>query len=559
MRPESSYDIDFLPEDPTQVLDTHNTGYLGHICEVVWLRNLKSRVQPLANLPPSTVFTQLGETNFYQDHCGVRMVEQQNPFNLPPEITATLLFQCYYQTVQVTFPIIPTDISHQLHLYYDSVRSGEPVTYPQRWFAIVHLVLAIGTRFSRLINAPWHGDHDENVYLSSARQFLDLEDSAIMLAKPDLPLIQAFGLLAFYYMSIGHVNRAWVTVGTAMRFAIALGFHTQAQILSGNLQQALVVTQTWWSLHHLESLLSSMTGRPCILRSDDITTPLPSDMEDDPRKTISTVALPILFPDAQVRLAVITQEVLSTLYTRRRTPRSWAQAHAIIMSMNSELDEWALDAMPPNPEGSYTIPDLDGQQRMLRKQYYRLRILITRPSLRRIERCFETGSSEFTAFDQDVAETCIQTAQDVASLLPDDVNLDLVYHKGPWWTIMHNIMQSLTILLIGISCRPHFLSSYAGSVVSAKKLITWLGYMRETNDTAKRAYQIVHSIVVANNMADPFVWTDVAGVFGNEHIEGQRQMDPPVYLPWAGGEQALQEQDDYRDGGEYGYFGVDVA
>ena len=117
-------------------------------------------------------------------------------------------------------------------------------------------------------------------------------------------------------------------------------------------------------------------------------------------------------------------------------------------------------------------------------------------------------------------------------------------------------MQSLAILLTAISLRPSFPSSYTSSVTSVKKLVTWLQYMHESNDTAKRAYQIIRSIVVADNLVDPFVWKDVREVFVNESVQAQAQA-PRTYQPWVGDEQPLQmlfEQQGGGGGGEFGYF-----
>jgi hypothetical protein len=183
---------------------------------------LKSRIQLRsypslpASVPPSS------ETNFYLDDRNIQFIEQLNPFHLPPEVSAMALMHCYLQTVHVTFPIVSSDIQHQLQSYYDSAQRGESVTFPQRWFAIVHLILAIGAHFSRLVDVQGDALH-ETTFLSSACQLLGLNDATMMILTPDLPLIQvgvpqyhnsntadnekAAGLLAFYYMSIGHINR----------------------------------------------------------------------------------------------------------------------------------------------------------------------------------------------------------------------------------------------------------------------------------------------------------------------------------------------------------------
>jgi hypothetical protein len=362
-----------------------------------------------------------------------------------------------------------------------------------------------------------------------------------------------------------------------LRFAIAFGVHAQSKTSAIEPQLKQAMAQTWWSLHNLESLLSSMTGRPCMLRSDDITTPFPSEIEDELRQQTCTNISALSFADAQVRLAVITQKVQSLLYTKRKTARSWAQTHAIISSMMSELDEWSSEAMVEHLEEPHTVAEHEMQQTMLRKQYYRTKILVTRPSLRRVERCFETGVDDLTPFDQEVAETCVQTAQDVASLLPEEVNLKLVYEKGPWWIVVHNseleyqarqrfvcspdaVMQSLAVLLVGISCRTYFELSYSNSVAAVKKLVTWLLCMRETNDMAKRGYQVIYSIVRADNLADPFMWKDIVGFLPSHEVtqpaQGQTQMSAQVYQTWAGEEQPLQRLFGFQDAGDFASYDV---
>jgi hypothetical protein len=299
-----------------------------------------------------------------------------------------------------------------------------------------------------------------------------------------------------------------------------------------------------------------------MLRNDDVTTPLPSELDLDHNPQGSTTGPTFMaFPDAQVRLSVITQDVLSLLYIRRRSPRSWAHTHAVTTSMLSELDDWSVEAMPAHAEGEHIAPEYEMQQIMLRKQYCRLKILITRPALRRVERCFETGIDEVTPFDQEVAETCIQTAQEVASLLPGEVDLKLVYEKGPWWSITHNIMQALAVLLIGISCRPYLELSYVDSVDSVKKLVMWLGHMRETNETARRAYQVAQDIVRASDLADPHLWKDVAGLFSYQDVspvvaQVQSQVASQAYVPWAGDKQIVASDQDVPG---YGYHGTGLA
>jgi hypothetical protein len=189
-REDADHKDDSLFEDATQIPNTQATGYLGHICEVNWLWGLKSRLQKRDPVSPASSLHS-SQTNFYLDDQGIQFCNQDNPFYLPPENLATVLFQCYFQTVHITFPIISSDIQNQLQTYYNLVRDGHVVTFPHRWYAIVNLILAIGARFSHLVSAEWHtGILEETLYISRAYQLLGLDDTAVVLTCPDLSLTQ---------------------------------------------------------------------------------------------------------------------------------------------------------------------------------------------------------------------------------------------------------------------------------------------------------------------------------------------------------------------------------
>jgi hypothetical protein len=229
-------------------------------------------------------------------------------------------------------------------------------------------------------------------------------------------------------------------VSTALRFALALKFHVHDERSVTENQQRKAISETWWSLYCLESILSSITGRPCMLRNEDITAPLPSDFAATGGKDNSTTSRTMSYEDANVQLATLTQRVSSKLYTERRVTRAWTQIQASITSLLLELDDWALEAMPEHLQGADATPEVQHQQLLLKKQYYRLRLLITRPCLCRFEQCHDLNTGIHTSLDRALAELCIQTAQDEVSLLPDPIDLKLLYEKGPWWTVVHNCM-----------------------------------------------------------------------------------------------------------------------
>lgn len=182
------------------------------------------------------------ETNFYLDRHGVRLPEPGNPFYMPEEGLSRLLVQRFLRTVYNSFPMIPKSLEDQLQIYYHSAQNGHAMMFPPRWYATINLVFAIGARLLCLTGSDWPSSTlDETVYVSRVYELLGVNTT--VLAPPDLPLIQVTGLLAFYYMSIGHINRAWVTVGTAMRHALAFGLHVHNKCSSADPEQQQVMAQ----------------------------------------------------------------------------------------------------------------------------------------------------------------------------------------------------------------------------------------------------------------------------------------------------------------------------
>jgi hypothetical protein len=297
---------------------------------------------------------------------------------------------------------------------------------------------------------------------------------------------------------------------------------------------------TWWSLHSLESLLSSITGRPSIIPNEDITTPLPGAFASDQTQRAGVVNFDFL--NADTNLNLLTQQIISHLYTQRKSTPSWDYLQQTTAALVGDLDKWAVDHI--SEFRSQESNSAHMQQRdvfLLKLQYYRLKILCTRPSLRRIERCFEAGTDDFNSLDESVAEACVRAAHDVASLLASEPQLKSLYEKGPWWTIVHNIMQALAVLMIAISCPDHFRDSLPASFHSVRQLVSLLRGMRDTNMLATRAYQIIYSIV---KTSEPFVWADVADAFPDENIVVLQQPATAKvdrkYLPWPDSDQPME-------------------
>jgi hypothetical protein len=103
-------------------------------------------------------------------------------------------------------------------------------------------------------------------------------------------------------------------------------------------------------------------------------------------------------------------------------------------------------------------------------------------------------------------------------------------------------MQALAVLMIAISCPDHFRDSLPASIRSARRLVSLLRGMCDTNALASRAYQFIYSIVKTSS---PFVWPDIADAFPDEVIMVLQQPAAgkvdPKYLPWPDNDQTTDK------------------
>ena len=245
-------------------------------------------------------------------------------------------------------------------------------------------------------------------------------------------------------------------VGIAMRSALSLGLHVQHYNQSFSTAQRQSMICIWWSLHSLESLLSSIAGRPSSIPNEDITTLLPGAFASDRTQRAGIVSFDFL--NADTNLNLLTQQIISKLYTQRKSTPSWGYLQQTTVSLVADLDKWAVNHIPEFHSQEWNSAHMPQREVFLLKlQYCRLKILITCPSLRRIERCFEVGVDGFDSLDESVAETCVGAAQDVASLLASEPQIKSLYEKGPWWTVVHNS----TLIPSHLHFLPHLLTGFS--------------------------------------------------------------------------------------------------
>jgi hypothetical protein len=256
-------------------------------------------------------------------------------------------------------------------------------------------------------------------------------------------------------------------IGIAVRHAQAAGLHLRNEDSSTPANKKSTLARVWWALYSIESVLTAITGRPRIVAEKDCTVPLPgaigNNIQTRSREvTVSSSTASRIytsdsgtpgkagvdpFEAAYTRLDILMDRILSGLYSARKSANSWKQVQNEIASLLKELEAWALQSLTQEPsDGANTSePRMSRAQRLLRFYYYNAKICITRPCLCRLDQRIQDQSDVSARFNQKMAETCINAALDICSLLSGRPDSCWIYENGPWWLATHTSKSPLSL------------------------------------------------------------------------------------------------------------------
>ncbi|KAF1829453.1 hypothetical protein BDW02DRAFT_509885 [Decorospora gaudefroyi] len=540
-------DIDRFEHLETEALDlldedlhrdgARSTGFVGKSSEVQWLRAValsqtdridgdwigsttQRRGSYAAGSEPVSSFS------FWADCDDVNIDFYVDPNELPQPAMAESLVQCYMLKVHDSFPILPRKpFENQTRVYFTALRNGNAPRLSPKWQAVLNLVFAIGANYLYLCDKCCRAD-DHLVYQARARAF-GLNE-AIVTTHTDVPQIQSLGLLAFYWLSTGQVSRAWTILGVALRSAYALGLHVRNEVPSATAVQRESLVQTWWSLYSLERTLSIITGRPSIVVDSCCSVPLPMAVPEEdiseeveaayrihaanvsmshsisPTSSVSfnVGANPPLTPvglgtkgaksasyfRAVVQLSIISQSILTSLYSAGTMIRSAVEIQQDTALLSQRLDEW-VSSLPA--EFRLEVPCWDPnnlfarERTLLRFQLCSARILLTRPCLTVRRQPWKEASD--ASFSRRMADSCIEAAKTIVASLPDEPCPGLC-EEGPWWCIVHHMMQSISVFLLALSYPFSTSEDVTRMVQCVRKIIRWLQVMK--GPVAERAHRV---------------------------------------------------------------------
>lgn len=250
-------------------------------------------------------------------------------------------------------------------------------------------------------------------------------------------------------------------------------------------------------------------------------------------------------------MGLIMQKALSRLYSPLTTVNSWKQTQEEIESLSKELDEWVAAALPEELRPANSIQESGSRRErlLLSFQYHSAKLLIYRPCLCHIERRIKGQSGASASFNEKTAEACVQAAQAVTQLFPEEPDCSFIYQQSPWWCIVHNIMQAAAIFLLEMSFdQTHMANANPdGRIVkSIKKLVRWLHFMSFSNAVAARAYEVIADVIRTGAQR---LRIDASEILGEARAnvnrdESLQAYQPPenIVLPWCRGNSSLQAE-----------------
>lgn len=205
--------IDQVDEDLNRNEGARAAGFFGKNSEVQWMRRLESRAitksplhsdshqeVPFSQDPQYKEAISTSMMDYHLDNLDIPLVEPCDSLAVPPRELCDRYLNAFQIHVHPTFSAIRlSTFTSQYQRVFSNV-----LPPPRKWLAILNMILAIGCRYTRLIDDP-DSDEEDLLYLTRARH-LGLH-SKVLFEHTDLQQIQLELLVAIYLLCVGQINR----------------------------------------------------------------------------------------------------------------------------------------------------------------------------------------------------------------------------------------------------------------------------------------------------------------------------------------------------------------
>ena len=333
-------------------------------------------------------------------------------------------------------------------------------------------------------------------------------------------------------LSVDCSNSAWKFLGLAIRSAQGLGMHLENVTPYMDHIDKVQRMKIWFSLLTLERILSTMTGRPCMVKEQDCSIPLafrpsitlggysrdassktqssvdpeiraassgsskPSPIARESQSQWSSASADTAYFFHFIELHSLSQKIIEELYGPNIRNLKWVEIQLKISRFDDELSTW-IAALPNafGPNTPSTDPNTESFRVALAILSYSIRTIINRPCLCRIDRIAHQ-SDESLRDNREGASRCVSSAQAVVAYFPDKPNRQAIHSSPIWWMLLHHIKRAATALLLELSYRAEHMPSEAEEIlIDAKKAVNWLHSLARSNSAAYRSWVTLSNLL----------------------------------------------------------------
>ncbi|KAE8443556.1 hypothetical protein EG329_001718 [Mollisiaceae sp. DMI_Dod_QoI] len=530
------------------------TGHMGKASAVAWAKRTAEEYET-KTLQESTLGThQTGYTlaSYHTEDADVEFIDLStvNAFDWPDYEMADALVRLYFDKVHNTFPLLDRQ---DFAAKYDTFSRGSANLSMEDgvWLGMLNLVFAIGAVYSQLSRQQDRGQHhDHLIYLKRAKMLCLDQDFLFQDAR--VSTARVLGLLCLYFVSTCRLNRAWTICGLAIRHALTLGLQVRSHAEGLNDYEKEQRVRLWWSLYTLECLLNELTGRPSCISDQDISSPLPMNINEDALRFSQSIyssphisepysrrasrgsrssdtrptatyqmptgitqpliyKFPALSPTVttstyfiyRLELCIISHEIVTQLYCAATTKAKWSEVQDAIRRIDKRLISWR-DNLPEEFSISFdewTAPNFASPNILdrlgLAMLFNSSRMILFRPCLCRFERRVKTHSKISKDFNHEAAKICVHSARTMISLVHWSASsVEKLYSITPWWNTLHYLCEALSVLMLEMAFQAQHLPGEAAYILDdAKNGIRWLRMMAGDSVSARKAWEIFDCLI----------------------------------------------------------------
>ncbi|KAL4742987.1 fungal-specific transcription factor domain-containing protein [Aspergillus similis] len=500
-------DIDLVKEDLNRSDKTVAVGFFGKNSEIAWMQKLEDVSDRREHGLSDTERTiskdiPINTMSYHLDDLSIPFLDTVNPYAVPEKELADKYFNAYMESVHPSFTVVrKRTFTTQYEQFYKKKQSRPP----RKWLAVLNMILALGCRYCRLTKKVVAGerDTDDTEFLNRAR-ILCLSGN-VLFEHDDLQQIQVMLLVAVYLVALGQVNGGSKFSSMALRSAISLGINLRFQDEKTPAASKEARTRLWWSIFHIEHVVTSITGRisGCSEGLSAALLPVPFNEEGADRnpglreifrdrnlrctrlqltlfqtqEQAESVAgwlckcepSPALLFHIIVDLNIIAQAVINSIYSIQGLRQSTVQLEQRLHRHSESMDNWLRKIPPqyrffisPDDDTFYLTfgakeaeTDYTRERITLAVYYYSARITLCRPCLSHSRNPTtsqkSSDSNSRASFRTSMTQTCLRSSISLLSILPETPDTAWLISVTPWWSILHFLMQAITALLVSLA------------------------------------------------------------------------------------------------------------